>query len=280
MGIRGRRLGITLAVGATVAGGGLVAAGEADAALSSPTVTVNNSGRTINITVTNPNPAVDSAEKFGSACVPLVLEYRLAGVGGGEPFRWSPEPDIDAEPESIEQAGEILVSAGIAPPQRSASSSVTVPSDGVYMVGAVCESDVEPGARSVGGVPPLAIGAQTGVPVNVSVQGRGITASVTNNTGVAGSVCTAAIGELDFSRPDPYRSEPNWEDPGTVTVTVPRDGYYAVTGVCVTEGTQPGELEVVSYTKPAKVVTVPGGATPEADCGMSLCLPVRGTPTP
>lgn len=43
------------------------------------------------------------------------------------------------------------------------------------MVGAVCESDVEPGARSVGGVPPLAIGAQTGVPVNVSVQGRALT---------------------------------------------------------------------------------------------------------
>lgn len=251
-----------------VAAASFVGIGTATAATNPATLTAGATGTTINISVTNPNPVPPDEQdgKLGAVCMPLVFEYDLEN---DDPFRWRPDLEFDETPMSEAEAVALLISRGVAPAGRTASSAVQVPGPGVYVVGAVCQSDLEPG-ETFSRIRPVTVGsANSGPPTATSVQGRTIRASVTNNTGVAGSQCSAVVAELGYPG-DLFRYEPP-EIENPIAVTVPRDGYYAVTGVC---GTPDGEL--ISYSKPADVVTVPGGGAPPAqNCLGSVCLPAR-----
>lgn len=262
----GTRLSIALAAGALALLGHTIGVGPASAALSPPAVTASGSGNTINISVTNPNPADPDPNNgiLGSACIPAVVEYDIQG----DRFTWVADSDFDPDdwPENEAEAVAIWQSRGIAAAGRTASTSVAVPESGLYVVGAVCQSDVDD-SQSASAVVPVTIGStSTGPAVTASAQGRTVTGTVSGPA----DRCAVVIAELTLFS-NGYIS-PAPETPSTTTtVTVPRDGYYAVSGFCVDPNT-----ETITYTKPAKVVRVPGGGgTPPGDqnCVGSICLP-------
>lgn len=228
-----------------------------------PTVSASASGRTINVTVSNPNLADPDTFDAKPTCFPIIIQYKL----GDSPFTWVPEAVELTGPDT---AIAELIAAGFAPPGLSASASVVVPEDGLYIVGGGCEGNdgrsttIRPETVIVGSA------TATGPAVTASVTGRAITASVTNTT--ADSGCGVAVGEISADLANRFQSVPSdVTAPGetkTYTIDVPRDGQYAVAALCG------GGSDPLEFTNPPVLLEIPGvGTLPNQICFGSVCLP-------
>lgn len=231
------------------------------AAPAPPTFSASGSGSSITVTVNNPN-AGSAQIPPDSVCFPVIVEYS-PGPGAEGPFRWVPD-DVDygeGEPPTPQD----LTEAGFALPGGSSTSTVEVPRNGLYIVGAVCKSD--DGESASDRVQPITIGpASGGTPISASPSGQRITATVTNNT--AEAECTVVVVRLSLSPELVYTPDPTTDvavnngDTATITTGTLPPGYYAVSGICSDN----------TYSIPAKVVEI-GNITPDTDegCFGSLC---------
>ncbi len=245
--------------GAAVLASGLAVAlpGTASAALAAPTITSTVSGNTISVTVTNPNAA--GADAATPSCAPIAYRWQNLVHGDQEPFAWQPTPPEMPEEGWPSEAAALAAAqaAGYATPGTSATSSFTVPGNGVYAVVAACDGEAEPVAS---GVRAHVIGTTpSGPAITASANGRTLTTTVSNTDYDA---CGVAVGEVSQPwAPDAHRAQTPDENvategtTGTDTFTVPRDGWYAIVGICADEGGEP------VVTDPPKLVEVGGTTT-------------------
>lgn len=261
----------SVAVGAvTMLGlaGATALAPNAFAAPLAPTFTASSSGQVITVTVTNPNDGEQTVPP-DSACFPLIYEYVLASEGVDR-FVW--QPDVGDYEETDPPTAQELTAAGFALPGGSATATVQVPRDGLYVVGAACQAD--DGESFSDRVQPVVIGPVSGgTPITAAPQGDRITATVTNNT--ADSECTVTVVRL--SRTPETVFTPGAEtdfafnpgDTATITTGPLPAGHYAVSGICG-DGT---------YSTPPAVVEIGAPTTTPGDnCFGSLCAPLARLP--
>ena len=231
-----------------------------------PTFTASSSGQVITVTVTNPNEG-EVTFPPDSICFPLIYEYVLFG---DDEFTWQPDPVDHDQTDPL--TAQKLTDAGFALPGASATSSVEVPRDGLYVVGAACSA--EDGESFAERVQPVVIGPVSGgTPITAAAVGDRITATVTNNT--TDSECTVHVVRLSMTpqpvfTPDaPTDFAFNPGDTATITTGPLTAGHYAVSGIC-SDGT---------YSTPPAVIEI-GAPTPTPDdnCFGSLCAPLVRLP--
>lgn len=246
--------------------GATALAPNAFAAPLPPTFTASSNGQVITVTVTNPNEG-EATFPPDSLCFPLIYEYILSSE---DAFEWQPDPGEHEETDP--PTAQELTDAGFALPGGSATSTVEVPRDGLYVVGAACTA--EDGESFSDRVQPVVIGPVSGgTPITAAADGDRITATVTNNT--TDSECTVHVVRLSMTpetvfTPDaPTDFAFNPGDTATITTDPLTAGHYAVGGVCG-DGT---------YSTPPAVVEIGAPTTtPDDNCFGSLCAPLARLP--
>ncbi|MBJ8340549.1 hypothetical protein JGU71_16790 [Antrihabitans sp. YC3-6] len=216
------RIGVLLAV---AVGTAMSTAQPATAGPGEPSVMVQTVGREIIVSVSRGFAAGGVPDPN---CTPTVRE---ASFGGAPQFDWSPPTVSEA------------VASG-ATPNATNRSTVTVPRDGTYAVGAVCRDPwgqfFAPAiAVQVGNPAPVGPGIETTLwsqPIPIPTQITRAISITVHNSG-SGGPCGAAVkqvaglGNFEFQSSTPEQ----FADPGTsrtMSAIQPGPGTYAVVGMC------------------------------------------------
>ncbi len=217
---------LAVALGIGVINMGVINVGTASAAPTPPAFMTSTVGNAITIAVVKDNPA---GGRPNPICAPVVQEIRLDDQPG---YRYSPPTSAEA-----------IASGGI--PALSAASTVVVPHDGIYAVGAVCrdpggESSAPPLVVTIGGPPvsgPEVRAESWQKPVPVP-GGPDKAVAVTVNAAGSPGPCGALVKQVSYvGKPFEFRSTApvDFAPPGEsriVSALIPGPGTYLAVGTC------------------------------------------------